>query len=175
MNRKRRQKKLTVRFVDGVKSLMIRQFLGHHSVYSVEAKNPGAQRSLRRSRRCLLDPDWRNRTAMAVLFSESVIKVVDQRRAYGAKGPTIGKTAGEIAEERGLLFQCPECDGTDIEIRVVDDLLRYGVGVDAVDLPVTIPVHRCTLCGFEFTSQAAHDIQHAAVERHRAAQGGVGP
>lgn len=61
---------------------------------------------------------------------------------------------------------CPSCGETEFCVSSEVDRFEYGHGEDAVELSVTIPVHMCESCGYQFTDGDAEDIRHEAVCRH---------
>ncbi len=60
---------------------------------------------------------------------------------------------------------CPECGGA-VETIKHDDVFRFGDGDSAVDLPVTLPVRRCSACDVEFLDREAERIKHEALCGH---------
>ncbi|MEK8021065.1 MAG: type II TA system antitoxin MqsA family protein [Candidatus Parabeggiatoa sp.] len=62
--------------------------------------------------------------------------------------------------------QCPVCEEDQVQTSLETNTLTYGVGSDAVELTVTIPVKTCHLCGFRFTDDIAEEIEHEAVCQH---------
>jgi len=60
---------------------------------------------------------------------------------------------------------CPLCDGS-ARTRVVNDTFTWGRGKNAVELHVTMPVHRCAPCDIEFFGPDGEMLRHEAVCRH---------
>ena len=61
---------------------------------------------------------------------------------------------------------CPQCDAGPITTSTHQDAFDWGLGEDAVTLPVTIPVRHCGACGFEYLDEDADLIRHEAVCRY---------
>ena len=60
---------------------------------------------------------------------------------------------------------CFDCDGD--TRRVWDEhTFTYGIGDDAAELTVTLPVHVCPSCGFECLDDEAEALKHEAVCAH---------
>jgi DNA-binding transcriptional regulator YiaG len=66
----------------------------------------------------------------------------------------------------GLQEVCANCDGTEFEIEWKEQSFPYGSGDEAVELSVTVPVHVCKTCAFQFTGEDAEDLRHEAVCHH---------
>lgn len=62
--------------------------------------------------------------------------------------------------------ECEMCGAPGLSTELVRDPFIYGVGDDAVELSVDIPVHTCNQCKVCFTGREAEVIQHEAVCRH---------
>ena len=60
---------------------------------------------------------------------------------------------------------CFDCDSP-VGRTWLDHTFTYGVGADAVELPVRLPVHRCLSCGLEFLDEEAQTLKHEAVCAH---------
>ncbi len=75
---------------------------------------------------------------------------------------SVDASANDVVERQG----CPACGSEKIEISVETDRLTYGVGPDAPQLTVRVPVKTCLDCGFQFTDDEAEDTRHEAVCRH---------
>jgi putative zinc finger/helix-turn-helix YgiT family protein len=61
---------------------------------------------------------------------------------------------------------CPECGHPEIDTVWANCPFPYGVGPEAVELDVRLPVRKCRKCGFEFFDEEAEDLRHEAVCRH---------
>lgn len=60
---------------------------------------------------------------------------------------------------------CFDCDGD--TRRIWDEhTFTYGIGDDAAELTVRLPVHVCPSCGFECLSHEAETIKHEAICAH---------
>lgn len=62
--------------------------------------------------------------------------------------------------------RCASCESDPVTVAMVDDELVYGVGSDAVTIPVTQPVHTCAACGMQWTDHVGEDLRQEAVCRH---------
>ena len=60
---------------------------------------------------------------------------------------------------------CFDCDG---DTRPVsrEHTFTYGIGADAAELTVTLPVHVCPSCGFECLDDEGETLKHEAVCAH---------
>lgn len=67
-----------------------------------------------------------------------------------------------VAEEQC----CPECGSAGVSTRLETQRFPYGEGTDAAELEVSVPVRKCSECGFEYLDDAAEAIRHEAVCRH---------
>ncbi|RKZ90049.1 MAG: hypothetical protein DRR19_10835 [Candidatus Parabeggiatoa sp. nov. 1] len=63
-------------------------------------------------------------------------------------------------------MQCPACKQFHVETTIETDTFIYGIGLEAVDLTVTIPVRICSDCGRRFTDEVAEYVEHEAVCQH---------
>ena len=61
---------------------------------------------------------------------------------------------------------CPECGSGSVVTRLEKQRFPYGEGSESVELEVSVPVRKCSECGFEYLDDAAEDIRHEAVCRH---------
>ncbi len=61
---------------------------------------------------------------------------------------------------------CEICGTQGLKTELVRDPFIYGVGDDAVELVIEIPVHTCAQCEMSFTGEEAEVIEHKAVCRH---------
>jgi hypothetical protein len=62
--------------------------------------------------------------------------------------------------------ECPACHKYSMVTTSVDSKFAYGAGRNAVELSCTIPVQRCSQCGFEFTDHRAEEARDLAVRRY---------
>jgi putative zinc finger/helix-turn-helix YgiT family protein len=62
---------------------------------------------------------------------------------------------------------CPACDHHEVDTEETATTFPYGDGDDAVELEVTLPVHTCRQCGFQFTDEEAERRRHDAICKHR--------
>ena len=70
-------------------------------------------------------------------------------------------TADDAPEE----LTCFDCDSPVGRTRR-NHTFTYGLGVDAVELTVELPVHVCPSCGLEFLDDEAETLKHEAVCAH---------
>ncbi len=68
-------------------------------------------------------------------------------------------------ETTQMALACPQCEGV-VETVRHEDIVRYGDGESAVDLPVILPVRLCRSCGIEFLDHEAEKVKHEALCRH---------
>ncbi len=61
---------------------------------------------------------------------------------------------------------CPICGDTGITTSWNHHSFDYGTGDSTVELTVSVPVHRCYACEFEYLDEAAERLKHEAVCRH---------
>jgi putative zinc finger/helix-turn-helix YgiT family protein len=61
---------------------------------------------------------------------------------------------------------CPVCEAGDTLTLLEEESFTHGVGDSALELTARIPVHRCAVCGFEFTDDEADVARHEAVCKH---------
>ena len=47
-----------------------------------------------------------------------------------------------------------------------EDKFKYGSGPKAVEVIVSVPVHTCVSCSFQFTDYEAEEFRHEAVCQH---------
>lgn len=73
----------------------------------------------------------------------------------------VGGSAANATREV-LYFECDKPTG----MKWSEHTFTYGLGDDAVDLTVEIPVRTCGSCGFEFLEHEAETRKHEAVCRH---------
>ncbi len=55
---------------------------------------------------------------------------------------------------------CPECHNDTFAVTNKSETFEYGER----PLTVTVPVHTCTKCGYQFTDHIAEDIREQAVQ-----------
>jgi putative zinc finger/helix-turn-helix YgiT family protein len=58
---------------------------------------------------------------------------------------------------------CANCGGGAVSTSMEEDRFPYGVGEDATELAVVVPVHTCSECGAQFTDEEAERLRHDAV------------
>lgn len=61
---------------------------------------------------------------------------------------------------------CEACGEQQVSVVVRPQRFSYGVGRDAVELSVDVPVHECSACGMSYTDDTAEELRHAEVCRH---------
>jgi DNA-binding transcriptional regulator YiaG len=61
---------------------------------------------------------------------------------------------------------CPGCGSVDIQTRKAREEFVYGQGEDAVNLSAIVPVHKCSSCGMEYTTDEADVIRHETLCCH---------
>lgn len=62
--------------------------------------------------------------------------------------------------------ECPNCGAIDVSTKSEPEQFMYGKGEAAVELTVSLPVHTCQNCGFQFTDANADNAKHEAICRH---------
>ena len=60
---------------------------------------------------------------------------------------------------------CPYCEGP-ASTTLEDETFTYGLGENAVELHVRLPVRRCDACDFEFLDHVGERIRHETICRH---------
>lgn len=68
-------------------------------------------------------------------------------------------------DESGQSPACFDC-GSACVVTLERQEFIYGVGAAGVTLAATVPVHRCTACGFTFTDRVAEEARSKAVCLH---------
>lgn len=68
--------------------------------------------------------------------------------------------------DRGHMFACPTCDGTQVHTETVQHRFTYGVGDTAVELRCQLPVRVCEDCGGRFVDEVGEMVRHETVCRH---------
>lgn len=63
-------------------------------------------------------------------------------------------------------IECPACHKCSIDTTYIDHKFIYGVGKNAVELSCSIPVQRCSQCGFEFTDWRAEETRDFTVRQY---------
>lgn len=61
---------------------------------------------------------------------------------------------------------CANCGSTNVSTSMETDRFTYGVGRDAAELSVAVPVHSCAECGTQFTGEEAERLRHETVCQH---------
>lgn len=61
------------------------------------------------------------------------------------------------------VFECPECNSTNVKTEYVIEKFKHGVAKKFVELEANIPLRKCQDCGFEYTDFEAEDVQHEAI------------
>jgi len=74
--------------------------------------------------------------------------------------------SNEIDPETSDRPTCPECGHEEIRTVWESRPLAYGLGKDAVELSVRVPIRECLQCHFRYLDYEAEDLQHEAVCRH---------
>ena len=64
------------------------------------------------------------------------------------------------------LLRCANCGKANVSTSMETDRFTHGVGVDAAELSVVVPVRTCAECGTQFTDEEAEKLRHDAVCRH---------
>src|SRR5262245_60188654 len=88
-------------------------------------------------------------------------------KCSGGAFTTVTDKGGTV--ERGIeerLDECPRCGNNSAAIRMKRDTFLYGTGESAAELSVLVPVHTCSVCGFEYTDAVAEEARHEAVCQH---------
>ena len=75
--------------------------------------------------------------------------------------PTPPPPTEETPEE----LTCFDCDSP-VGRTWLDHAFTYGIGADAVELTVRLPVHVCPSCGLEFLDHEGQTLRHEAVCAH---------
>ena len=63
-------------------------------------------------------------------------------------------------------IRCPECGESEFTMSTEEDKFKYDSGPKAVEVIVSVPVHTCVLCSFQFTDYEAEELRHEAVCQH---------
>jgi len=62
---------------------------------------------------------------------------------------------------------CANCGSVNVSTSMEADRFTHGVGAEAAELSVVVPVRTCSDCGTQFTDAEAERLRHEAVCRHR--------
>src|SRR5262245_31617515 len=73
----------------------------------------------------------------------------------------------QVARRRGRQIRCANCGGANVSTSMETDRFVHGVGADATELSVVVPVRTCVDCGEQFTDEEAEVLRHEAVCRKR--------
>lgn len=77
------------------------------------------------------------------------------------RGSNQGTSAGRRNTPR-----CANCGSVNVSTSMEADRFTHGVGADAAELSVVVPVRTCSDCGTQFTDEEAERLRHEAVCRH---------
>lgn len=69
------------------------------------------------------------------------------------------------------MLTCPRCASIAVTTELVEQVFRYGVEPEAVDLRATIPARKCGQCGFEYADHEAEEARDRAVNQWRERNG----
>ncbi len=61
---------------------------------------------------------------------------------------------------------CPLCDNQEITLTWTNQIIDYGTGEKATEIPVRVPVLYCELCDFEYLDKYGAMVKHEAVCRY---------
>jgi DNA-binding transcriptional regulator YiaG len=64
------------------------------------------------------------------------------------------------------VFECPNCNSTNVDTQIVPTKFKYGSGNKAVELETLVPVRKCNNCGFGYTDSEGEDLRHEAICRY---------
>ena len=78
---------------------------------------------------------------------------------------TLSSTAPPPAENTPEPRTCFDCDSP-VGKTWLDHTFTYGIGADAAELTVHLPVHVCAACGLEFLDGEAETLKHEAICAH---------
>jgi len=68
--------------------------------------------------------------------------------------------------EAKVALRCPVCGSDDVQSSATAETFMYGVGENAVQIAVTVPLRTCPKCGYQYTDHEAEDLRHEAICRH---------
>jgi putative zinc finger/helix-turn-helix YgiT family protein len=66
----------------------------------------------------------------------------------------------------GGVRNCESCNSHAVRMSFENQTFSFGVGDQAVELSVRVPVWTCEACGDQYTDSVAEEIRHAAVCKH---------
>ncbi len=72
----------------------------------------------------------------------------------------------QAASGRRRAPRCGNCGSMNVATSMETDRVVHGVGADAAELPVEVPVRTCAECGTQFTDDEAERVRHEAVCRY---------
>jgi putative zinc finger/helix-turn-helix YgiT family protein len=72
----------------------------------------------------------------------------------------------QAATARKKALRCGNCGSPNVSTSMETDRFVHGVGGDAAELSVEVPVRTCRDCGTQFTDDEAERVRHEAVCRH---------
>lgn len=78
---------------------------------------------------------------------------------------TLSVTAPPPAENTPEARTCFDCDSP-VGKTWLDHTFTHGIGADAAELTVHLPVHVCPACGLEFLDHEAETLKHEAICAH---------
>ena len=62
--------------------------------------------------------------------------------------------------------RCPNCGNSDISDRIVSEVIPYGSGTDAAQIPVELSIRHCNSCAEEWEDADSFRVKHDAVCKH---------
>jgi len=71
-----------------------------------------------------------------------------------------------VPRRRERQIRCGSCGSSNVSTSMHTDQFSHGVGSEAVQLSVVVPVRKCADCGEQFTDEEAEVLRHDAVCRH---------
>ncbi len=69
--------------------------------------------------------------------------------------------------DRADEISCPACGSRNVETSEEEYRFKYGTGEKQVDLTTNVPLRTCGDCEFAFLDDAAEELCHEAICRHR--------
>ena len=76
------------------------------------------------------------------------------------------RRSATLVREEPTDTACPLCDSEETTTLWLRHSFYYGSGESAVELTVTVPVHRCDACDLEYLDEVAERLKHEAVCEH---------
>ena len=76
------------------------------------------------------------------------------------------RRSATLVREEPTDTACPLCDSEETTTLWHRHSFYYGSGESAVELTVTVPVHRCDACDLEYLDEVAERLKHEAVCEH---------